>query len=58
VIFTALDTLAVLLISWVMDCAIYLSPSRSAKVALIVLLLLFIDGTLSHGLGGELELRG
>jgi hypothetical protein len=57
VIFSALDMAAALLISWVIDCSIYLSAPRSAKIGLIVLVLLIIDGTLNHGLGGELELR-
>ena len=51
-IFTAIDTAAFFVISWMLDVCIYTSKNKSLMIGFVVLLFLFIDGT-SHALGNE-----
>ena len=51
-IFTAIDTAAFFGISWTLDVCIYISKNKALMISLVVLLILFIDGT-SHALGNE-----
>ena len=51
-IFTAIDTAAFFGISWMLDVCIYTSKNKALMISLLVLFMLFIDGT-SHALGNE-----
>ena len=51
-IFTAIDTAAFFVISWILDACIYVSNDKSLRIGFVVLFILFIDGT-SHALGNE-----
>ena len=52
-IFTAIDTAAFFVISWMLDVCIYTSNKKSLRIGFVFLLILFIDGT-SHALGSEM----
>ena len=51
-IFTAIDTAAFFVISWMLDVCIYTSNNKALMICFVVLFVLFIDGT-SHALGNE-----
>jgi len=51
-LFTAIDTVAFFLISWMLDVCIYTSRNKALMIGFVVLLFLFMDGT-SHALGSE-----
>ena len=51
-IFTAIDTAAFFLISWMLDVCIYTSGNKALMIGFVFLLILLIDGT-SHALGSK-----
>ena len=52
-IFTAIDTAAFFLISWMLDVCIYTSKNKALMIGFLFLLILLIDGT-SHALGSQI----
>ena len=52
-IFTAIDTAAFFLISWMLDVCIYTSKNKALMIGFVFFLILLIDGT-SQALGSEI----
>jgi hypothetical protein len=51
-IFSAIDTAAFFVISWMLDAGIYVSNNKFLRIGFALLLILFIDGT-GHALGSD-----